>query len=546
MSHVSAMSLASNVGGATPDQRAQGPEVPTGRRSAGKPDRPASARRRLLFVAAVVVGLLLRLTLALIAPRYAFVGDHVANLLWGMAAEDRGIVQVYNLKTADLPVATGTMVDATGVQITRTIPAGAIGLPNHPPLAIALYEIQAKLLRAILPSATLNTATTRLLVAGTQMPFDIALAVAIGLLAAIVGGAPTGRDAAALAWLFPPFALNSSFWGQVDTVLLVPAVLAIVLILRNRWVAGGVVWGLGLLFKPQAILIAPVVVFAAFMSPGQRARPALRAALSRLASFGTAGIGVAFLVSLPWTVRGGAAWFERCYVDNITHAYPLTTLKAFNVWYLDALRLDGAVRPVLDSHQRVLGVSKDAWGHGFLLVSLVGAALLAWRRYARSREGVVVFAALWLWSAFIWPTRVHERYILYATPFVLALAACHRRWVPVALALVVVGSAEQTWLTWMRGVPAASLVSEDAVADRYFKDEAAYGQLGANSQKAPRPTLQAAESEVNREAAPRRAQYVLQRRAVWPIELTITVLSLAAYVAAWWLAFGPRAMPSTA
>lgn len=506
--------------------------------------RPSWRRGSVLAVA--FAGLLLRLALALAAPRWGFVGDHVANLMWGMAAADHGITNVYRIANGDLPSVTGTMVGDDGRRITGQVPPEQIGLPNHPPLTIALYDAQARLLRAFAPGAVLNTAPTRLLIAVTQMPFDVLLAAAVGLLAATVSGAAAGRLAAAFAWLFPPFALNSAFWGQVDTVFLAPAVLAVALLLRGRWAGGGALWGLAALLKPQALLLGPVVLFAALASLPPPRRRATRVVLARLARFAAGAALVVVALSLPWTLRGGLDWFERCYAGNILQAYPLTTLKAFNVWYLDALRLDAIPALVLDSHAPLLGVAKDTWGRALLLAGLAAAAALAWRRVGPGREGTVVFAALWLWSALIWPTRVHERYIIYALPFVLALAACRRRWMSIALVLLVVGSAEHTWRTWMRGVPAASLVSTEAVANRQREDAAAWDRLDAAARTASRPTEADAEREVSREAATRRDEYELKRRGVWPAELAVTLLSLAAYFTALWLVFGTRARASAA
>jgi len=66
--------------------------------------RPSWRRGSVLAVA--FAGLLLRLALALAAPRWGFVGDHVANLMWGMAAADHGITNVYRIANGDLPSVT--------------------------------------------------------------------------------------------------------------------------------------------------------------------------------------------------------------------------------------------------------------------------------------------------------------------------------------------------------------------------------------------------------------------------------------------------------
>jgi hypothetical protein len=96
------------------------------------------------------------------------------------------------------------------------------------------------------------------------------------------------------------------------------------------------------------------------------------------------------------------------------------------------------------------GITKDQLGKVLLFGSMVVLALVCWRRW-RGRENVAVttFAAMWLWSTFIWPTRVHERYMLLTVPLIIVLATGLRRYWPAVAALLVLGVAELTVNLWI-------------------------------------------------------------------------------------------------
>jgi hypothetical protein len=496
------------------------------------------ARRRAAATLAVVVaGCALRLLLVLAAPRWAFPGDHAANLIWGAGAVDHGIARVYSLVTEDFPTFRGTYFPDLVERKTIEVPPGMVGPPNHPPITLTVYAFQAMVVRATVSPLVLNTTGTRVVTAATHTVFEALLALATGWLAAWLWGAGAGRRAAAVTWLFPPFALNASFWGQVDTLLLAPAVLCVALLVRSRWGLAGAAAAVAVLVKPQGLLLAPVVLFAAFAVAADGARPGMREVLARLGRFLLSGLLVGSVIALPWVLSSGFRWIDQCYRVNIVNAYPETTLKAFNVWFLDLLRLDSTPDLVTDSSRRLLGVSKDVWGRVLLAAALLASALLARRRCGVRGLCVVMFAALWLWSTFIWPTRVHERYIVYCMPFVIAVAVGRRRFLPALAGLLLVGVAEHTWNIWTRGVPAGSLVTAEKVQDRHRENLAAFERLGASGEARPRdqaPTQ--ALADVRRAAADELDEYLTRRAPVRRLELAVTLTSLLAYALSLWAA----------
>jgi len=409
-----------------------------------------ASRRTLAFLLAVVLaaGLAERAALWAAAPRYGYVGDHFDNIGMGLAMDRYGL-KVYSVGPEDLPAVSGRAPLPEGAGVgPHTRPAQR--KVNYPPLGLTLFYVQALLWRAVDPAQTANTFASRAILSIATVLAELILATAVYLLGRDLHSRRAGLLAAAVCWLLPPLAMNTAFWGQTDAWPLAAMVLALWLMLSNRWALAGLCLAVGALLKPQAVLMAPVVLFAAAMTPAGSNKPTPKDFLKRAGKVLGAGVAAVAVLSAPWTIADGLAWLRASYLANLA-MYPYTTLMAFNVWYLDLLQLDA--QPVLwvrDATITIAGLSKDAWGRIALLVVLVALAVLCWRRFrARPKFAVVLLAALWLWSAFLWPTRVHDRYILYCIPPTIVAATMLRRLWPIVAGLVILGAAVMSYTAWL-------------------------------------------------------------------------------------------------
>ena len=66
----------------------------------------------------------------------------------------------------------------------------------------------------------------------------------------------------AIVALSPIMAYISGAWGQIDQILTVLIVLTIYLLNSNRPILGGIVFGLAILMKPQALMVGPLIALA--------------------------------------------------------------------------------------------------------------------------------------------------------------------------------------------------------------------------------------------------------------------------------------------
>jgi hypothetical protein len=232
----------------------------------------------------------------------------------------------------------------------------------------------------------------------------------------------------------PPLIIDSARWGQTDSWVLAPAVWMLWFMMQRRWVAAGVLWGVALGLKTQAILLTPIWLFALIVT-GSRRR--------QLLGILTAAV-VLCLTAVPFTFTSGTAWFEKSYLENLLHAYKQTTLKAFNIWYLDLLICEDD-----DATVRLLGVEKDLWGKLLLVAGVLACGWLIGRGRSESSEKLLLFAGALLLCAVMLPTRVHERYIMLPLPFLICAASMRKRlWWAVG-PLVIAAGFQIASMEWM-------------------------------------------------------------------------------------------------
>jgi hypothetical protein len=492
---------------------------------------PRPRRVALAILAAVLAGLALRLVMVAGAPRYGYAWDHFEVLGMGLVAAERGLPRAYSAPTDALPTLRGWIYrDGKPVTITRR----GVYPPNYPPIATTVFWAQSRWLDAGASDFLANAPYTRLVTSLAPWVFELATAIGVGLLAHALGTTGLVALVAGLAtWLAPPLMMNTVVFGQYDALALAPGVFALLAMVRGRWAWAGVAVGIGLLAKPQGLLMLPVAAFAALVA----APTGLGAIARRAAAIGTAAVVTVLVGGAPWMLADGLAWVRRCYRMNLFEVLPFTSLEAYNVWYLFGLVAERwPVYDILSSTAVVAGLSRDAWGRCLLAAALVTSAALAWRQRRRPALAIALFAALWLWSIFVWPTRVHERYILYTVPVLVALAANVPRFRPAALAVLLLATMEHGWMMWRSG-PALGSFDRQTVQRLHDERFQAFWK--------GRPvSIEAAKQGPKLEESTALAfdRYRASRRGTARIEWTLTLLSLGAYA---WAVAAAATLPAT-
>ncbi|MCM1058518.1 MAG: phospholipid carrier-dependent glycosyltransferase [Firmicutes bacterium] len=211
------------------------------------------------------------------------------------------------------------------------------------------------------------------------------------------------------AYLFnPAVILNSSVWGQVDSVYTLLLVIMCLSLLRGRMLPAYASFCLGILIKPQMLLFAPVLfvgimnqVFFKDFSAGKLLQNLGQGILSL---FGT------LLLILPFGLKNVLSQ----YLDTIG-SYPYAAVNAYNFWGMLGLNWVSQDNTFLGLPYRFYGWA--AIGTAVLLALLLG---LGGRFYGF--KNYPLLAALFMATVFVFSVRMHERYLYPAV--ILLLFAC--------------------------------------------------------------------------------------------------------------------------
>ena len=234
------------------------------------------------------------------------------------------------------------------------------------------------------------------------------------------GGALFG---AILFWLNPGMLSTAAYHGQTDAFICLVMLLSLHLASQGRWVSTGAVWMVGVLVKPQPILIAPVLGYLLLRRGTWRDRrgPCLSALV---VLFIVAGPFV--LANDDWPSRLG--WWDRAYRASFS-IWNRTTNKAYNLWWLDAVLIGRQTGdwPGMDPARTIAGLPRSDLG--LVLLGLV----VVWGVHWMSRWGwadlrtVSAVSGLIAIAAFLFLTRMWDRYLGYGLALIIPWAVVDRR-----------------------------------------------------------------------------------------------------------------------
>jgi len=195
----------------------------------------------------------------------------------------------------------------------------------------------------------------------------------------------------------PAVIFDSAVWGQVDAVYTFFLLLSLMLLLKSKPKLSAVALTIGVLTKPQAIALAPLILFLILKKYGWR----------RLLTSLLTIIATIFVVILPFEWSNPITFLWDIYFGAYS-GYGVTSANAFNLW-----ALGGLWQP---DTQLFLAL-------GWVMFGVATAFILyvLHKRLDTSGELLILFAAFMLFfSFFMLPTRMHERYLFPALS-VLAL-----------------------------------------------------------------------------------------------------------------------------
>ena len=231
----------------------------------------------------------------------------------------------------------------------------------------------------------------------------------------------TMRRSAALA-LFaltvftPVIAFVSSAWGQIDQALALFLVLPILLLYKKHPIWAGLLYGIGIIMKPQALMCGPLFAVAYLMyvifdcpyvtakKPSSVGKRLLETVIAVIAAF-----AVIILVSIPFRGEQGPFWLVEKYYNTAT-SYNYATVNAYNFWALIGANWKSVETPFL-------GLDYGRWGTIAMALSVIfaiGLYVLAVLRHKTCRGALPLIMAYMLAGIFTFGHYMHERYIFPA------------------------------------------------------------------------------------------------------------------------------------
>lgn len=239
--------------------------------------------------------------------------------------------------------------------------------------------------------------------------FDIATVYLIFVFVRVRSNLKVSLIAAAAYAFNPAVIFTSSIWGQFDSIYTFFLLLSFGLIFSSKLSLSVSTFTLAVLSKPQSIALAPLMALLIYKKYG------LRGMLT--SSIIIAGTTV--LVILPFQWENPITFLKEIYLLGYGR-FPYTSVNAFNFWGLFGM-WNPDTQGILFFNPYILGWTM------FIVVTFYTLDVMD-ERMSSSGEKLVFFSAfILLFSFFMLPTRIHERYSFPSLSFLAVMIPFLRR-----------------------------------------------------------------------------------------------------------------------
>lgn len=204
--------------------------------------------------------------------------------------------------------------------------------------------------------------------------------------------------------LNPMVIFNGSVWGQIDGIFTLFLFLSVYFLLEKRnSLLTGLFWSVAFLIKPQAIVLLPPLIFLGVK----------RFSFKEILKGGVAAFATIFTLSMPFFPDNPILGLFGL-VTKMADYYSFTSVFAFNLWSFFA----GMWKP--DANV-LFGIPYFWWGIVIYLLALTLIFYIHRKRLGKRRVAYLIIT-LSLFASFLFPTRVHERYLFPMFAFLLISA----------------------------------------------------------------------------------------------------------------------------
>lgn len=274
---------------------------------------------------------------------------------------------------------------------------------DYPPLFLFPLTITGKLMT--LPIVKSIPGLEMLVLKGWQILFDTAT---IPLIFAVLSRENKWIAAVGAAFwaVNPSIILNSSYWGQTDSIMLFLLVLSFWLLVKQKPIASAVIISLACLMKFQSLYFAPV--FGLFLIT--------KFSWKKIGYSLLAAIGTALTIFVPFIANSGWMLPFQIYFGGFVQ-YQSASLNACNYYTACGMNLQNS------SQAMFRGLSAEMMSMVVLVASVLA---LCFVYFTSTEKSPWILSFLFIQTIFMFTTRMHERYQIPAVIFSLIACLHHR------------------------------------------------------------------------------------------------------------------------
>ena len=212
----------------------------------------------------------------------------------------------------------------------------------------------------------------------------------------------------AASWALNPAAIiNSSYWGQTDSVMIFLLLISFWLLEERKMVAAMVWYCIACLTKFQCLYFAPVILLYLFFSKYD-----IKTIIKAICS----GVVVVIGVFLPFILNSGILLPFEVYFGGHGQ-YKEATLNAFNLYGLFGLNRKSDVQPLIGS----ITLSDISW-----VITFVILAIVVYLYFKAPKKSSWLLCFVLMQSIFMLTSRMHERYQIPVLIFSLVAIVYHK------------------------------------------------------------------------------------------------------------------------
>ncbi len=262
---------------------------------------------------------------------------------------------------------------------------------DYPPFYIYILWIVGAVYQSLFSfSFNIDTTLFTILIKAPANVADIATSFLIFLVVKKYSGFKTAYLSMIFYAFNPAIIYNSAIWGQADSVETFFILLALMLIVSNRFELAGVSMAVAVLSKPLSLVILPFIAILLIKN---------REYLRFIKTFALSAF-VFIALALPFYLKTSIYELVKIYISGYSY-YAFNSINAFNFW-----ALLGFWKP---DDTTLLFLSYRTWG--YILFGLLFAYVTYIAVKNKNKNSIYFTAAVLFFGFFMLFTRVHERYL---------------------------------------------------------------------------------------------------------------------------------------